>query len=363
MSPATSLLDQAVTLSDFEALARQALPHMAFEYIAGGAGDEWTLRANRDAFERTLLRPRALVDVSNIDTSLTLLGTHMPFPILLAPCAYNKLFHSEGEMETVRGANLSGATLVASTASTVSLEEMAAASNKPLWFQLYTSRDREFTWDLVRRAEECGCAAICVTVDVPVRGMRDRDTRAQFDLPAGIERPNFRGLSPEALKGNPRATGRHIYSPNLDPSFTWADLDEMRRRTRLPLLAKGVLTAADALRFVDAGCDGLIVSNHGARTLDTLPAALDALREIAPALAGRAPLLLDGGVLRGTDVVKALALGASAVLIGRPYLYALAIAGAAGVVRCVDMLQRELEMSMALLGRPDLASVDASVLW
>ncbi|HUS07544.1 MAG TPA: alpha-hydroxy acid oxidase, partial [Bryobacteraceae bacterium] len=215
------LLALAATLPDLEMLARECLSHMAFEYIAGGAGDEVTLRANREAFDRIRLRLRALVDVSAIDTSTELFGVRMPMPVLLAPCAYLRLAHPDGEVETVRGANASGVTLTASTAASTSVEEMAAAAAHPMWFQLYTSRDRAFTAGLVRRAEEAGCSALCVTVDAPIRGIRDRDVRSNFALPEGIGRPNLQGFTHAAATANPRPTGLSIYSANLDPTLTW----------------------------------------------------------------------------------------------------------------------------------------------
>ncbi len=356
-------IGRAATLNDFEPLARQVLPHMEFEYAAGGAGDELTLRANREAFGRIRLRPRMLVDVSKIDTSLEIFGEKLPSPIVLAPCAYQRLFHPEGELATVKGANESGVTLMASTASTVGIDEMAKVSARPLWFQLYASSDRGFTAELVRRVEAAGCTVLCVTVDAPIRGIRDRDIRTQFALPPGIERPNFRGLNAAAVTGNPRPTGRSIYSPNLDPRFCWSDLEWLRGTTRLPLLVKGILTGSDAARAVAAGIAGVVVSNHGARTMDTVPATIEALPEIAEAVAGRVPLILDSGVRRGTDIVKALALGARAVMIGRPYLYGLALEGAAGVARIVEILRMEFEMAMGLCGCCSLAELDSSVLW
>jgi 4-hydroxymandelate oxidase len=357
------LLAKAATLPDLEPLARECLTHMAFEYIAGGAGDEVTLRANREGFDRIRLRLRTLVDVSAIDTSIELFGVRMPMPVLLAPCAYLRLAHPDGEIETVRGANASGVTLVASTAASTSVDEMAQASERPMWFQLYTSRDRGFTSELVKRAESAGCSALCITVDAPIRGIRDRDVRSGFGLPPGMRRPNLEGASPTAATGNPRPTGRSIYSPNLDPTLTWPDVEWLRSISRVPVLLKGIMTAADSQRAIDAGIHGILVSNHGARTVDTVPGTIEALPEIVEAVQGRVPILLDSGVRRGTDIVKAIAMGAAAVLIGRPYIYGLALAGQEGVRRVVEILQMELEMAMALCGRPDIPSIDSSALW
>ena len=350
-----------VTIDDWEPLARERLPQMVFEYLSGGAGDEITLRENRAGFDRIRLRPSMLVDVSTIDTSTTLFGQRMPMPVLLAPVAYQKMVHPEGELEALRGANAAGVTFVASTAASTAVEEIASLAAVPPWFQLYASHDRDFTKALVDRARGSGCPVLCFTVDAPVRGQRDRDTRNNFCLPPGLTRPNFRDLTPQAAAGNPRAEGRSIYSPNLDPRLTWKYLDWLRSVAGMPILLKGVLTAEDASRAIDAGVDGFVVSNHGGRVVDTVVSAIEALPEIVDAVSGRVPVLLDSGVRRGVDVLKAIALGAAAVMIGRPYLYALAVEGSEGVRQCINMLQREMEMAMAACGRPTIASIDRSL--
>jgi 4-hydroxymandelate oxidase len=352
-----------VTLNDYDPCARAVLPHMVYEYIAGGAGDEITLRANRESFDRIRLRPRVLVDVSSIDTRITLFGHELASPVLLAPCAYMKLIHPDGEREAVRGAGAAGVSLVASTAASTSFEEMAEVATTPIWFQLYTSSDRGFTRALLERVQAAGCAVLCVTVDAPVRGLRDRDSRCSFHLPPGIERPNFRDLSPQARTGNARAEGRAIYSPNLDPRITWKEMEWIKSFVKIPVLIKGVLAAEDAARAVESGMDGVIVSNHGARTIDTVPASMEALPECVEAVAGRVPVLVDSGVRRGTDVLKAIAMGASAVLIGRPFLYGLALEGAEGVRKVVETLQRETEMALATCGRTSIAQIDRSLIW
>jgi 4-hydroxymandelate oxidase len=334
---------------------------MVYEYIAGGAGDEITLRANREAFDRILLRPRVLMDVSSIDTRITLFGREYLAPILLAPCAYLKLVHPDGEREAVRGANAAGVSLIASTAASTSFEDMAAVAEQPIWFQLYTSSDRDFTRRLLDRVEEAACAVLCVTVDAPVRGLRDRDSRCLFHLPPGMERPNFRDFTPEARTGNARAEGRAIYSPNLDPRVTWKEMEWIKSFVKMPVIIKGILTGEDARRAADSGMDGVVVSNHGARTIDTIPASMDALPEVVAAVEGRIPVLVDSGVRRGTDVLKAIALGASAVLIGRPFLYGLALDGAEGVRKVVETLHREIEMALAVCGRTSVRAIDRSL--
>ena len=363
LPPITESFNPLVTLSDYEPYARAHLSHMAYEYIAGGAGDEFTMRANREAFDHIKLRPRMLVDVSNVDTSCTVFGQEMSLPVLLAPCAYQKLMHPDGEVETVRGANAAGVSFVLSTSATASVEECAAAATQPLWFQLYTTRDRGFMKDLVDRAINSGAKVLVVTVDAPIRGIRDRDSRCCFELPKGFERPNLRGLDKLAVTGNARPVYGSIYSPNLDPTFTWKDLEWLRARVKVPMLIKGILTGEDAGRAASLGLEGVIVSNHGGRTVDTLPGAMEALPEVVAAVEGRVTILLDGGVRRGTDVIKAIASGCSAVLIGRPYLYALAINGAEGVRKVVEILKTELEMAMALCGRTRIAEIDRSILW
>ena len=348
-------------LFDYARLAPAHMSSIGWEYVSGGAADELTLRWNRDSYDRIRLRPRILVDVSRIDTRITLFGHELPFPILLAPTAYHKLAHAEGEIATAKGAGAAGATFVVSTSATTSLEDIAQVATRPLWFQLYVQPDREFTRELVRRAESTGCQALVVTVDSPVLGPRYRETRTKFALPPGVERANLKGL--KTATGGQRPSESTIYSALLDPKLTWKEIEWLRSLTKLPMLLKGVLNADDAVRGVQLGASGIIVSNHGGRNLDTLPATIDALPEVAARVAGRVPVLVDGGIRRGTDVLKAIAFGASAVLIGRPYLYGLAVGGADGVARVVNILRRELEMAMALTGRTAIAQIDQTVIW
>jgi len=343
----------AVCLDDFETLARQKLPHGTFEYIAGGAADEVTLRWNREAFDGIRLRPRVLEDVSRIDTNVMLLGDLFPFPILLAPVAYQRLMDPEGEVAAARGAAKAQAIYVVSTATTCSIEEIAGAAKCRLWLQIYLQSDRGVTRDLVARAESAGVRAFCLTVDTPVLGARNRQARAEFAIPPGMPTPHLDALGRDRLS---------VVSGKRE-AITWTDLHWLRSITRLPLMLKGILDDGDAARAIEHGAAGIIVSNHGARNLDTVPAAIDALPPIADRVAGRVPILIDGGIRRGTDVVKALALGASAVMIGRPYAYALAAAGAEGVARVIAILREEMETAMALLGRSSLAALDRSVLW
>ncbi|MEA2237857.1 MAG: 4-hydroxymandelate oxidase [Thermoanaerobaculia bacterium] len=342
-----------VSLDDFEQLACEKLPHMAKEFLVGGAADEISLRWNRESFGRIRLRPRVLEDVANIDTSVTLFGVTMPHPILLAPVAYQRLFHADGEVETARGAGSAQAIYVVSTATTTAIEEIAKAATSPLWLQLYLQKDRGATRELIARAEAAGVKALAFTVDTPVVGTRNRQQRAQFKLPSGLATPHLDETNRERLT---------VTSNEREP-VTWRDVELVQSIAHVPVLLKGIMTGDDAARAVDRGVAGIIVSNHGARNLDTVPATIDALPEVAARVEGRVPILLDGGIRRGTDIVKAIALGANAVLIGRPYAFGLAVDGANGVSRVVNILRQELETAMALLGRRSLSAIDKNVLW
>jgi 4-hydroxymandelate oxidase len=350
-------LASVLTLDDFEVLARQYMTPGAYDYVAGGAGSEWTVAENRTAFQRVRLNPRVLIDVSRIHTRLRLFDRDYEYPVLLAPVGYHKLVHAEGEMETVAGANLADATLVAANFSTVTIEQMASASKRPLWFQLYVQSDRGFTRELIQRAIAAGCEAIVVTVDVPVNGPRDRELRAGFQLPHGVERANLSSLGTTISAAAHRPAGRNIYAATHGADVTWKDIAWLRAEVGVKLLLKGILHPEDAAIAVQECCDGIIVSNHGGRSLDTVSASIDALPAIAARVHGRVPVLLDGGIRRGIDAFKALALGANAVLIGRPYVYALAVAGAAGIARALEILRTELEMTMGLIGCTEVRQI------
>ena len=355
-------------LTDFEPVAKQKMSLMAWEYINGAAADELTVKWNREAYQKMRLKPHVLVDVSALDTRVTLFGKEHAFPILLAPTAYHKMAHPEGELATARGAGAAGATMVISSFSMTSVEDISAVAKGPLWFQLYVQHDHGFTRDLVQRAEAAGCQAICVTVDTPTGGPRNREQRANFELPPGMERANLRDLKVGGVKLSNAAASHlpsesSIYSAIIDASLTWKDIEWIRYYAKVPVLIKGVLNPEDADRGVKSGVSGIIVSNHAGRNLDTAPATADALPLVVEKVAGRVPVLVDGGIRRGTDVLKALALGANAVLIGRPYLYGLSVAGDAGVAKVLSILHSEFEMAMALTGRTNIASIDRSVLW
>jgi len=340
----TEQSSELFTLFDFEEPARGNMSAMAWEYLACGAADEITLRWNRESFEQIKLNPRVLVDVAKLDTTVELLGQTLPFPILLAPVGLQGLYHPEGEIAAVRGAGDAGATYVISSYSTTTLEKITAAASGPTWFQLYLQPERAFTKDLVQRAEAAGCKALCVTVDLPVLGVRNRMDRVRFAVPPDLSCP-------------------HMTKDFTGFPVTWDDVDWLMSFAKLPVLLKGILNPDDADIAVEHGVAGIIVSNHGARDLDSTPATIEALPHVADRIAGRIAVLMDGGIRRGTDVLKAIALGANSVLIGRPFAFGLGAAGSEGVTLVVDILRKEFEIAMALTGRPAISSIDRSVLW
>ncbi|WP_138989353.1 alpha-hydroxy acid oxidase [Larkinella sp. C7] len=338
-------LSTLLNLFDFEESAVDWMTKMAYEYVASGAADELTLRWNRQALDAIRLNPTVLTDVSRLDTRVSLFGTRLSHPILIAPTAYHRLLHPEGELATVRGAGAASALYVVSSFTTTPLAEIAERATQPLWFQLYVRDDRAFTKDLIQEAEALGYRALCITVDTPTPGVRNREHRSRFKLPDGVRTP-------------------HMGGPLVEKKpLTWKDIEWIQSFARTPVLLKGILNPDDAERAVQAGVSGLIVSNHGGRNLDTVPATIDALPRIAERVDQRIPVLLDGGIRRGTDVLKAIALGASAVLVGKPICFGLACGGAEGVAKVLQILQHELELAMTLTGRATLASIDRSVIW
>lgn len=338
-------LSNLVNLFDFEKKAEAKMSRLAYEYVASGAADELTLRWNRLAFDAIKLNPTVLADMTQPDTRVSLFGDELAYPILIAPTAYHRIMHPDGELATVRGAGIASTTYVVSSFTTTPLETIAENATKPLWFQLYVRDDREFTKDLVQKAEALGCRALCVTVDTPVGGVRNREQRINFGLPSGIQAPYM--LAP---------------GPQKKP-LTWTDITWLTSLVNIPVLVKGILNAEDAERAIQAGVSGIVVSNHGGRNLDTVPATIDVLPSIAGRVAKRVPVLLDGGIRRGTDVLKAMALGASAVLVGKPVCYGLACGGADGVAKVMAILREELELAMILTGRATIDQIDRSVLW
>ena len=343
-------------VADYERWAQDFVPHAIYEYVAGGAADDLTLHENRRAFDRIELAGRVLADCAHGTTALTLLGQSFRHPILLAPVAYLQLVHPAGEIATAQAADALEAGFVASTLSSVSLEAIAAELHGPKWFQLYCQPTRERTLALVRRAEAAGYGALVVTVDAPIDGVRNRAQRAGFVLPRHVRAANLPDAPAPGRTRLPREQSV-VFQGLMAHAPTWADLAWLRKATPLPVLVKGILHPDDAVRAADLGLAGVVVSNHGGRTLDGLPASIMALPRVRAAVGADFPVLLDGGIRRGTDVFKARALGADAVLVGRPQVYALAVAGALGVAHVLRVLREELEVTMALTGCPTLSDI------
>ena len=338
--------EQLLNVWDYERAAEERLDPGTFGYIAGGANDEWTMRENLAAFNRWVLRPRTLVDVSEVRTATRVLGTEVAMPVLVGPTAFQRMAHPEGERAMARGAAAAGTVMCLSTLATGTIEEVGtAAGDGARWFQLYWSPDRGVVQDLVERAAAEGYGAVVLTVDLPVLGRRERDLRSGFEIRDDVPVPLFLAL----------AEGTGAVSPAdinwaVDNSLSWRDLEWLRSVSSLPLVVKGILTSEDAVLACEAGAEGVVVSNHGGRQLDGVAASIDALPEVVEAVGDRAEVLMDGGIRRGTDVVKALALGAHAVLVGRAPLYGLAVGGAEGVERVLELLREEIVLALALCG-------------
>ncbi len=355
-------LSEPLNIDEYARSAATCLPQMVYDYYAGGAEDEVSVLENRRAWQRMALKPRVLVDVRQRDLTTTVLGEQIAFPILTAPCGFNALAHPDGELAVARAATAAGTIQVVSTAATYSLEEVAAAAPSGVrWFQLYCYRDRGITRSLVERAAAAGYRALCLTVDAPFVGRRERDIRNRFGLPPGLRWKNLEAHGFDKMEAGGDGSALKKYIENIwDAGLTWEAVEWLRDLSPLPLVLKGILTAEDARLAVTHGAQGIVVSNHGGRQLDGAVSTASVLREIVEAVAGQAEVYVDGGIRRGTDVMKALALGARAVLIGRPYLWGLAVDGEAGVARVLELLRAELDLSMGLAGMPNLASISHS---
>jgi len=341
-------VDEPVNVADYEELARARLDPGAYGYYVGGANDELTLRDNVEAYRRWQLRPRVLRDVGSPSTAATVLGEEVALPVLVAPVAYQRAAHPQGELGMAEGARAAGTIMCLSTFATTSPADVAATGVKR-WFQLYVPRNEELGRELCRQAAELGFGALVVTVDLPVSGRRERDHRSGWTLPARLEIPSvgLRGLKP------------HEFVREMSPSVTWDDVGSFAAEAGLPVILKGILTAEDALRAREAGVDGIVVSNHGGRQVDGAVASLDALVEVRDALP-EAVVLMDGGIRCAADVVKAMALGADAVLLGRPYAYALAVGGQRGVEELIQNLMAEIDLTLALAGGHSIRELDRS---
>ena len=338
-------MEQLLTVDDAERLAEQAVTPEAWSYMAGGAGDERTLRWNREAFSRYCFRPRVLVDVSTVSTETTVLGTPVSIPALVAPMAFQQIAHEEGEVAMARGAAAAGTLMCVSTVATATPADIAAAApDAPRWLQIYVFRDRGVSDEVIAQALEAGFTALVLTADLPVYGIRHRESRTGFEAPED----DVPALVAAKARGN-EGEGHHALVL-LESGLEWDYVTELRERWKVPVVVKGLVTAEDADLACQYGASGVVVSNHGGRQLDGAIASLDALPEVVEAVAGRAEVYLDGGVRRGTDVVMALALGARAVLVGRPALYGLAFGGSKGVQQVLEIFREEIENALALLG-------------
>ncbi len=347
-------LDQAVNLADLERLAAERLAPGPWGYYAGGAGDERTLRDNVAAFARYHLRPRVLVDVSDVSTATTVLGAEVSLPVLLAPIALQRMAHPDGEPATARAAAAAGTVFTLSTLASSRPSEVAehAPAGAPRWFQLYVFKDRGVTRALLDEAIEHGFGAAMLTVDAPRAGRRERDVRTGFAVPPEIDQPAVR-----AAMGRETCPTPAEFFSLVDTSLTWEHVADLADELEIPLILKGIQTAEDAELACEHGAAAIVVSNHGGRQLDSVAATIDLLPEIVDAVGGRIEVLVDGGIRRGTDVLVALALGARAVLVGRPVLWGLTVGGEAGVRRMLELLRGELELGLTMLGAPTPADV------
>ena len=349
-----------VNIFEFQELAEQGLPKAEADFIAGGATDEITMRRTRAAFDSIMLRPRMLVDISQRDLSTTVLGQRIEFPVMLDPAGDHGRAHPDGELATARAAGAMGTVMVLSSGSTYTLEEVSEAARGPIWFQQYLYKDRGLTKAMAQRVQDAGYTALCITLDSTIRAKRERNIRNSY---TNRPSPNYAGL--DLAEG--QAWGLSSDAPVggsalINRSATWPELEWLAANTELPLLVKGIMTGEDARLCVDHGPKALIVSNHGARQLDTTFATIEVLPEVVAAVDGRLEVYLDGGIRRGTDVLKALALGARAVLIGRPLFWGLAVDGEAGLRTVLQTLRDELDIAMGMCGRPTIDSIDISLL-
>ena len=359
-----------VAFEEWEARARAALADGPYWYVAGGAGGGDTMRANREAFSRWQIRPKVARDVSIRDIGVTLFDARLPAPFLLAPIGVQGILHPEGEVAVARAAASTGVPFILSNVSSFTIEQVAAAAgNVARWFQLYPGKNQDVMLSALARAEASGYTAIVATLDTTMLGWREPDLRNGY-LPFlqgqgcanYLSDPVFRALLPKTPEEDPRSAIMLMLSLFSNPQFTWEDVDWIRKTTKLPLLLKGILDANDAAVAVDRGVDGIVVSNHGGRQVDGSIASLDALPEVCEAVEDRVPVLLDSGIRRGPDVLKAIALGASAVLLGRPYAYALASDGEAGVRHVIRTLMADIDITLALSGRTSVEEIDRTLL-
>ncbi|CAM6124286.1 unnamed protein product [Calypogeia fissa] len=345
-----------VNVSEYQLLAKQKLPKAAYDFYASGSDDQWTLLENIRAFQRFRLRPRILVDVSHVDTTTEVLGFKISSPIMVAPTSLHKMAHPEGELATARAASAASTIMVLSSSATTSMEDIAKTGPGLRFFQLYVYKNREATCQVIRRVEKAGFKAVVLTADAQWRGKREADIKNSFALPPHLTFSNYAGTiegtrsSSTAIAKESASAYTQLLNFHLDQSLSWKDISWLRGVTRLPILIKGVLTGEDARLSVHHGAAGIIVSNHGGRQLNHAPPTIDVLEEVVEAVQGKIPVFIDGGIRRGTDVFKAMALGAAGVFVGRPVVFGLAVDGEAGVTKVLQMLKDEFESAMTLAG-------------
>ncbi|KAN0029741.1 hypothetical protein ACTA71_007877 [Dictyostelium dimigraforme] len=356
----TNRLDSFVSISELHEEAKRLLPKMAYDYYASGSNDQITLTENENAFNRIKLVPRSLVDVSKVNTKTRIFGRDISTPILIAPWAMQKMASKRGELDTVEASKEFNTIMTLSSLSTTSVEELSNASNgNPGWFQLYVFKDRKISEELVKRAEAIGYSALVLTVDTPFLGKRTADFKNSFKLPNELSLKIFERLMLSNLDGGLN----QYFATMIDPSLTWNDLKWLKSITKLPILVKGIMCPKDAELALQYGADGIIVSNHGGRQLDTCPSTIEVLPYISKVVQGKVPLILDGGIRRGTDVLKALAFGANAVCIGRPIIWGLSTGGKDGVLKVLNLLNSELQLAMALTGIINISDINNSIIW
>lgn len=345
---------EPVNLFEYEALAREKLEQGHYDFIAGAATDEITLRRTRAVLDSIMLRPRMLTDISQRDTAVTVLGRRISLPVMLDPAGNHAAAHPDAELATARAAAAAGTLMVVSSHAARTLEEVAAAANGPLWFQQYLFKDRALTLEMAARAAEAGYSALCITADAKIKPKRERNIRNNY---TGAPSPNYSQIDLAEHSWRFAADAPAGVMDIRDPAATWDDIDWLAAAQHLPVVVKGIMIGEDGRRAADAGAQAVIVSNHGARYLDTTLATIEALPEVAAAADGRIEVYMDGGIRRGTDIVKALALGARAVLIGRPLFWGLAADGENGVRAVLEMLRDELDAAMGMCGRPAIADI------
>lgn len=347
-----------VSLKDYERYAKQRMDLNSLAYVCSGAGDEITFRRNEEAFAKIFLETKTLEDLKGANTKIELFGQSYDSPIFLAPVAYQKLLDSKGELTTIQAANAMNCCMCVSSFSSCTLDEISHEAISPLWFQLYIQADMNINLELIRKAEHLGYKALVITIDAPISGIRNTEQRAGFSLPSNVCAINIENLNLNYTLNN--------YENILDIASTlpsWEDIKFIKENTNIPVILKGITSTSYAKKAMDLGIDGIIISNHGGRTIDTIPSSIELLPKIAEVVNNKIPILLDGGIRRGTDIIKAIALGASAVMIGRPILYGLAVAGALGVAHTLKILREELEVSMIFTGCKDIKNINKEVIF